>query len=52
MGHKFSVLRKIRFLYYKKLKQHVFIDGQLINKQRSGKGLCNKRTAFTNAIID
>ena len=35
MGHKFSVLRKIRFFlfYYKKITQHVFIDGQLINKQ-------------------
>ena len=40
MGHKFSVLRKTRFyLYYKKLKQHVFIDGQLINKQLSEKSL-------------
>ena len=26
---------KSGFFYYKKLKQHVFIDGQLINKQLS-----------------
>ena len=28
---------KSGFFYYKKLKQHVFIDGQLINNQLSEK---------------
>ena len=52
MGHKFSVLRKISFFYYKKLKQHVFIDGQLINKQLSEKDYVIKEQPLRMAIID
>ena len=52
MGHKFSVSRKISFFYCKKLKQHVFIDGQLINKQLSEKDYVIKEQPLRMAIID
>ena len=52
MGNEFIVLRKISFFYYKKLKQYVFIDGQLINKQRSEKNYVIKEQPLRMAIID
>ena len=43
---------KSGFFYYKKLKQHVFIDGQLINKQLSEKDYVIKEQPLRMAIID
>lgn len=40
------------FLYYKKITQHVFIDGQLINKQLSEKDYVIKEQPLRMAIID